>query len=175
MLPNVQHSDKWRVIFSNIPGFIPGSYNNFTNFDLYELYIKTINFPSLDVQFVESDFKNYHINHPISKINNDLSDITITFKLSEDMLNYHYIYNWMKGLRNQININSEKYFRQNFIDEFKIIFLDNEKRPNVKYTYKNCFVSNISSLNLTQGISDELTFDVTLIYEDYDVQFVEPC
>ena len=30
-LPNVQHSDKFKVIFSNVPGFTPNSYNNYIN------------------------------------------------------------------------------------------------------------------------------------------------
>lgn len=175
MLPNIQHSDKWRVLFSNIPGFVPGNYNNFINFDLYETYIKSVSFPSLDVEFVESEFLNYHINHPISKINNSLNDISITFKLSEDMLNYHYIYNWMTKLRNQNNVDAKKFFRANFIDEFTIIFLDNEKRPKIKYVYKNCFISSLGSLSLTQGTSDELTFDINLKYEDYEVKIDTSC
>jgi hypothetical protein len=174
-LPNIQFSDKFRVVFSNIPGFKPNNLDNYKNFDLYELYIKSVNFPGLDVSYTESDYLNYHINHPISRINQDLSDLSITFKLSEDMLNYHYLYSWIHALRNQKNIDGKKFFRQNMIDDIKIIFLDNEKREKVKYIYTNCFISNISSLSLEYGTADEMTFEVSFKIEDYNVEFVEEC
>lgn len=174
-LPNIQFSDKFRVLFSNIPGFVPNNLNNYNNFDLYELYIKSVIFPSMDVSYVESEFLNYHVNHPISKINNDLQDLSITFKLSEDMLNYHYIYNWVRSLRNQQNIDAKKYFRLNYIDEIKVIFLDNEKREKVKYLFKNCFISNVSQLTLEYGTANEMSFDVSFKLEDYSMEFITEC
>lgn len=173
--PNIQFSDKFRVIFSNIPGFSPSEYDNHRNFDLYELYIKSVNFPSLDISYTESEFLNYHINHPISKINQDVPEISITFKMSEDMLNYFYIYNWCLKLRNQNNLDAKKFFRQNYISDIVIVFLDNEKRPKVKYKFTNCFLTNISSLPLEYGSANELTFDVSFKYEDYGLEFVTSC
>ncbi len=174
-LPNLQHSDKWRIIFSNIPGFTPNNLDNYKNFDLYELYVKSVTFPSMSVDYVESDFVNYHINHPISKINNDLQEIVITFKLSEDMLNYHYLYDWISKLRNQKNVDNLKYFRLNFIKDIKIQFLDNEKRAKINYIFTNCFITNLSQLSLNYGTSDELTFDISLKIEDYSIKFIEDC
>src|SRR5574343_168618 len=174
-LPNLQFSDKFRVIFSNIPGFTPNNLDNYKNFDLYELYVKSVNFPGLDVAYTESDFVNYHINHPISRINQDLQDISITFKMSEDMLNYFYLYRWIRSLRNQQNIDSKKYFRLNFIDDIKLIFLGYEKREKIKYLFTNCFISNLSSLPLEYGTSNEITFDVSFKIEDFSVEFVTAC
>jgi len=174
-LPNTQFSDKFRVIFSNIPGFTPNNLNNFLNFDLYELYIKSVNFPSLDVSYIESDFVNYHINHPISRINQDLVDLTITFKMSEDMLNYYYLYNWMRDLRNQKNTDNKKFFRLNFVNDIKVIFLDNEKREKIKYIFTNCFITNLSNISLEFGSANEITFDVSFKIEDYSVEFITEC
>lgn len=175
-LPNTQHSDKWQVLFSNIPGYTPpNNGDNLDNMGLYDLYVKEVTFPDMSVEYVKSNFRNYEIRHPISKINDNLSDISVTFKLSEGALNYYHIHSWMKGLREQDNVNDERWFRLNCIKEVKIHFLDNQKRKKQTYTVLNAFISNLSSLSLTNGVDDELTFTITLSYEDFKLERVEPC
>lgn len=174
-LPNIQHSDKWTVIFSNIPGYHPLPNDNSEGLSLYDLYVKELTFPSLSLELVESKFRNFEIRHQISKINDTLNDLEITFKLSEGMMNYYHIYDWMQSMREMINVDDEKWFRLNMIKEIKILFLDNEKRPKVKHIYKNSFIIGLTSLNLTNGVDDELTFTVTVKYEDYSVELVTEC
>ncbi len=174
-LPNTQHSDKWRVIFSNIPGYNPKAGDNLDNMSLYDLYVKDLTFPDMSVEFVKSNYRNYEIRHPISKINDNLSDITITFKLSEGGLNYYYIHNWMKGLREQDNVNNEVWFRLNCIKEIKIQLLDNQKRVKQNYKVTNAFINNVGSLSLTSGEDNELSFTVSIAYEDFILERQEPC
>ena len=172
--PNTQHSDKWKVIFSNIPGYTPDITDN-TTMGLYDLFVKDLTFPSLSLKLVQSHFRNYEINHQISKINDELGDLTITFKASEGILNYWYIFSWIKSMREQENIDDEKWFRLNVIKETKVLFLDNQKRPKYRYIFSNGFIVNLSSLILTNGLDNEITFDITIHYEDVNVETIENC
>jgi hypothetical protein len=167
---NTQHSDKWSINFSNIPGYIPSNRNNLNNQNIYDLYVKSVSFPSYSIKLTASDYKNHKINHQISKQNDDFSDLSVTFKLSEGMLNYFYIFRWMRSIREGINIDSEDWFRLNFIKAITIHFLDNEKRPCYKYVYENCFITNLSDLNLTNGEDEQLTFTINLTYEELKVE-----
>ena len=165
---NIQHSDKWSVTISNIPGFVPTD-DNFTNMGIYDNFIKSLTFPEHSLDLIKSDFRNFHINHPISKANENLGTLDITFKLSEGMKNWYYIYNWIKNLREGNNINQEEYFRLNFIKEININFLDNQKRPKYIYSVQNAFIKNLSSLSLTNGVDEELSFTITVEYEDFGI------
>jgi len=172
--PNVQHSDKWSVIFSNIPGYVPTISDN-TDMGIYDLYVKEMTFPDLSLELVQSHFMDYQINHQISKINDTLNDLSITFSLSEGLKNYYHIYDWIRSMRERKNVDREKWFRLNLIKEIKVIFMDNEKRPVSKFTFINCFITNLSSLNLTNGIDDELRFTVTIKYEDHLLEVMDAC
>lgn len=172
--PNVQHSDKWSIIFSNMPGYQPIIGDN-TDMGIYDLYVKEMTFPNLSLELVQSHSMNYQINHQISKINDTLNDLSITFTLSEGLRNYYHIYNWIRNMREMRNVDNEKWFRLNFIKEIKVIFLDNEKRPVSKFTFFNSFITELTSLNLTNGVDDELRFTITMKYEDHKLEFVEGC
>lgn len=165
-LPNVAHSDKFSVTFSNIPGYVPSVGSNVDNMNLYDLYVKEVNFPGMALTLVQTNFRNYEINHPSSKSNDNLGDITITFKMSEGMLNYYYIFRWIKNLRETVNVNSEEFFRNNFIKQIRLSVLDNQKRAKFYYDFSNGFVIDLSSINFTNGIDEEITFTVTIKYED---------
>jgi len=173
-LPNIQHSDKWSLILSNFPGFHP-SFSTLDNTQLFELYIKEVTFPNMSLELVKSDYRNFHINHQISKKNDNMSNIDITFKVSEGLLNYHIVREHIQNQREGVNADKEKWFRLNVIEELIINFLDNEKRPKSKMSFTNCFITDLSSLSLTQGQDNELTFTITIEYEDYDLKLVEDC
>lgn len=173
-LPNIQHSDKWSLILSNFPGFHP-SVTALDNTQLFELYIKEVTFPNMSLELVKSDFRNFHINHQISKINDDMSSLEITFKVSEGLVNYYLVREHLQSQREGVNVDKEKWFRLNVIKELIVNFLDNEKRPKTKMTFTNCFVTDLSSLSLTQGQDNELSFTITIVYEDYDMKIIEDC
>jgi hypothetical protein len=167
-IPNIQHSDKYSITISNIPGYSPKT-NNTDNMSLYDLYVKEVTFPAHSLELIKSDFRGFHINHPGSKINDNLNTLDITFKCSEGMRNWYYIYNWMKTLREGVNTDKEKWFRLNFIKEIRLSFLDNQKREQFVYRFSNSFITNLSSLSLTNGQDNELSFTITIEYEDFGV------
>ena len=168
-LPNVAHSDKFSVTFSNIPGYVPSVGSNVDNLNLYDLYVKEVTFPGITLDLVQSNFRNYQINHPSSKSNDNLSDISVTFKMSEGMLNYYYIYRWIKNLRETKNVDNETFFRNNFIKQIRLAILDNQKRPKFYYDFSNGFIVDLGSVNFTNGIDEEITFNLTIKYEDFEM------
>lgn len=173
-IPNLQHSDKWNIIISNLPGYHPTA-GNLDNIQLFELYIKEFVLPDLSLELVQSRFRNYQINHQISQINDNLGDLSLTFKVSEGLLNYYLIYDYIQSMREELNVNNEELFRLNFIKELKLNILDNEKRPKIQYSFINCFITNLTSLTLTQGVDQEMTFTLSIKYEDYSMKKVEVC
>lgn len=173
-LPNLQHSDKWKINFSNFPGFHPSS-STLDNTQLFELYVKEFSFPNMSLDTYPSRFRNFQVNHQISQINDNMSDISITFKVSEGLDNYYQIFSHLESQREGVNVDQEKWFRLNIIKELIVTFLDNEKRPKTKFSFTNCFITDLTSLNLTQGQDIEMTFTITLKYEDYSLTKVEEC
>ena len=173
-IPNLQHSDKWSLILSNLPGYHPEGTNT-DNIQLFELYVKEFTLPALSLDLVQSRFRNYQINHQISQINDSLSEIEITFKVSEGLLNYTIIRDHLQNQREELNADDKELFRYNCITELKLMMLDNEKRPKFRYGFINCFITNLSALTLTQGIDEELSFTITIKYEDYSMEKVEGC
>lgn len=171
--PNFQHSDKWSVLFSNLPGYDIAS--NINGMTIYDLYVKELTLPSLSLELTESKFRNYEVRHQISKVNDTIDDISMTFKVSEGLENYFHVYDWIQSMREMLNVDNKQFFRQNYINEIKVFFLDNEKRPKFKYTFIDCFATNVSSLTLTNGVDDELTFTVTIKFEDYRIEVVTEC
>lgn len=173
--PNLQHSDKWRLNISNMPGFVDQS-QDLNNIQIYENYVKAFTFPDISLELVQSRFRNYGIHHQISPVNGDLSDISITFKVSEGLWNYYYLYDYIQSMREGLDVDpKEKFFRNDNIKALSITFLDNEKRPSTRFVFSNCFITNISSLNLTNGVDQELDFTLTLKYEDYTLEPIEEC
>lgn len=168
-IPNIQHSDKLLVTISNIPGYTPST-DNKDNMGLYDLYIKEVAFPEHRIDLIESHNMGFHINHPGSKINDNLGTLSITFKLSEGMKNWYYIYRWMKSLREGDNIDEEKFYRLNIIKEIRLTFLDNQKRPQWYYRMQNCFITNLSGLNFTNGRDEEMAFTIDITYEDFGIE-----
>jgi hypothetical protein len=172
--PNVQHSDKWSIIFSNIPGYVPIIGDN-TDMGIFDYYVKEMTFPSVSLELVQSHYRNYQVSHQISKINDTLNDLSITFTASEGLKNYYHIWNYLRNMREMENVDDEKWFRLNLIKEIKLLVLDNEKRPQVRYTFINGFITDLTSLSLTNGIDEEVKFTITVKYEDHLVELITGC
>lgn len=168
--PNIAHSDKWRLLFSNIPGYVPNVESNTDNMSLYDLFVKGVTFPAYTLELVQSNLGAYQINHPISKKNDNLGTVDVTFKLSEGMLNYYYIVKWIQELREGINSDKEKWFRLNVIKEMKLFFMDNMKRDVFKYIFEKCYITDVGSLSLTNGSDVELEFTVSISYENFRIE-----
>jgi hypothetical protein len=163
MFPNLFHSSNWQVNFSNMPAL-----ETIRDMRLYDNLVKSITFPDYSLEEIYSDYMGFRIRHPVNKANVDLSQIQIGFKVSEDMRNYIYLFEWMKALRYgdvEDFSSEESLFRKNTIKAISLNILDNQKRTVAVWRFTEAFLLSLSSLPLDNGISEELVFTCNFSYE----------
>jgi SUMO ligase MMS21 Smc5/6 complex component len=155
---NVSHAGKWRINFSNIP-----SVSNVTDLKLYENFCKSISIPdqNLDIDEVyDHNIKRFSIN---AKPNTNLSDFQITFKITEDMLNYYNLLEYLLQLKSG-KVSTET-LKENIINNISLTSLDNNKRKRGILSFKNCLIHSISSFSLEYGTAEENQFTTNWLYE----------
>ena len=159
---NTFSQDKWRINFSNIP-----SVSSFTNMPLYDLFVKSIVLPDVNITVTDSNFLQYAVRHPISKGNVDVSQIQITFKVSEDLTNYINILEWILAVRyHEVDTDI---LRRNTIKEINIDILDNQKRKKSTMKFSECMITSLSSLSMNMGSSEETEFTCNFTYQEHNV------
>jgi len=160
--PNVFHSDKWRTTFSNVPG------NSVSDMKYYDNYVKSVVIPDYNISEIRSEFMGFGIRHPVGpNVNTDLSQIQIEFKLSEDMWNYLNLFHWMQQIRyGKIDTSHRDFFRKYSVKSINIEMMDNQKRVIANVSFTEAILLSLSSLSLTQGTSEELTFTCNFSYEE---------
>lgn len=164
--PNTFHNDKWQVSFSNLP-----SLGTIRDMRMYDNYVKSVVFPDYNMGEIISDMPGgFKIRHPQGpRPNEDLSQIQIEFKLSEDMKNYINLFEWMQALKygNVTDFNDdEDFFRKYTIKSINLNILDNQKRPIAVWRFTQAFLLTLGSVSLDAGISEEVTFTVNFSYEE---------
>jgi len=163
--PNTMHNDKWRIIISNIP-----TLDDMSEMRYFENYVKTCTIPNYTMGEIISQVPlGFQVRHPLGgmKKNQDLGQLGITFKLSEDMYNYLLLFIWMQQLRHgQINPNHDGLFREYNIKRITVQMLDNQKRPIAELIFTNLFLMDLGSLDLSFGSSEELSFMTQFAYEE---------
>jgi len=169
--PNVLHSDKWKITFSNIP-----SLDDMSEMRYFDNYVKSCTIPNYSMgQIISKHPLGFDIRHPLGgmKINQDLNQINLTFKLSEDMYNYLILFKWIQQLRyGQIDPRHDDFFRKYVIKKLVISMLDNQKRTVAELHFTNLFLLDLGSLDLNFGSTDELAFTTSFSYEEilYDIK-----
>lgn len=164
MFPNTFHSDSWNVTFSNIP-----SISDMRNMRYYDSYVKSVILPDYNIQEFYSPGNNgFGVRHPVApKVNDNLSQLQVEFKLSEDMYNYIQLLYWMQQIKyGKIDNSHDDYFRKYTIKEICINMLDNQKRKVVDILFTQCFLITLSSLSLEMGNSEEVNFVCNFSYEE---------
>jgi hypothetical protein len=161
--PNVFRSSKWKVSFSNIPTVI-----DITEMNLFDNYVRALTIPSYSIEVITSNFKNFVVNNPISRANDNPEQITIEFNVSEDAKNYYAFFTWQKTLRYGQNVSStDNLIRHSTIKSIDVTLLDNEKNPKNRLSFSNAFLTNLGSLNLVMGSDSNVSFSTSFIYEEF--------
>lgn len=173
--PNLFHNDKWQISFSNLP-----TLGTIRDMRIYDNFVKSVTFPDYNMGEMYSDFKGFRIRHPIAgiKANEDLSQLQIEFKLSEDMRNYINLFEWVQALKyGQVTgFNSEEeFFRKYTIKSINLNIMDNQKRTIAVWRFTEAFLLGISSISLVNGSSEEVTFTTNFSYQEifYQPKIVE--
>ena len=164
--PNLFHGDKWQISFSNLP-----SLGSIRDMRMYDTFVKSVVFPDYSLGEIYSDIKGFRIRHPMGgvKANEDLSNLQIEFKLTEDMKNYINLFEWMQALKygKVTDFNDEEdFFRKYYIKSINLNILDNQKRIIAVWRFTGAFLVGLSSINLNMGISEEITFSTNFSYQE---------
>jgi hypothetical protein len=161
--PNLFHSDKFKVEFSNIP-----SLTNFRELGLYDHFVRSITIPDYNMDIVPSHLKNEVRRFPIAKANIELSQLQVEFKVDENFENYYNLFTWVQSVRyGQVDTN---FIARNTVHTININILDNQKRERARLSFTECLLASISSLPLIMGSAEELVFTTQFMYEEIKLQ-----
>jgi hypothetical protein len=94
---NTFHNDKFSVVYSNIPR--PSDSADKLNISILNNFTKTVTLPDYNIEVIDSFFGTTRRIHPSTKLNTDLTQLTIDFILDEDLENYFAFYDWMREIK----------------------------------------------------------------------------
>ena len=161
---NTFHSDSWNCNFSNVP-----SLSGQADLAQFDNFVKSIALPDYNMGEITSRFQTYMIRHPaVPLVNTNLNQILIEFKVNEDMSNYLNIFEYMRQLKYGELSNSylEELIRKYTIKSVILSLNDNQKRLIAQMRFTEVFILLLSSLALTTGSAEELTFSIGCSYEE---------
>lgn len=161
---NTFHSDSWSVTFSNMP-----SLSGISDMSMFDNFVKGLVIPEYNIEEIESSFQIFKVRHPVApRANYNLNQISIDFKVTEDLLNYFTIFEYMRHLKyGELNKDyTDELIRKYVIKSIILHIMDNQKREVAFLRFTNAFILSLSSLTLTTGTADELTFTITCSYEE---------
>lgn len=154
VFPNVLQSDKCILSFSNMPSMM-----GLKDLKYYNNMVKSITVPDYNLSLYQDSFQSIEVSHPVSKINDNMSTLMVTFKVSEDLLNYINLINYIRELRyGDINIDKSNLISKYNVISIDLSILDNQKRIIAVIGFKNAFCTSVSSLNFSFGDSEQLEF-----------------
>ena len=157
---NTFHDSNFKVVISNIPTL---EYEH--DLDLFHNFVRRVVLPGFSIDMIESVWRGEHYQNPGSHKNDALGDITITFKVNENLMNYFYMAKYVMDMRyeyaDNITDDPQDRMKMNFIKTIDVMILDNQKRHIANIKLSRCFPTNITSLTLEYTNGDEVEFDVT--------------
>lgn len=129
-----------------------------------EYYIQQVSLPSVSTGSIIYPTPFNNLNITPDKL--EYGDLTITYRVDEDMLNYQEILGWMKGHAFPDNFTQYKALKDakpgseaGIYSDATLTFLNSTKNPNIVVQYENIFPTSLS----------EITMDV----RNSDIQYVE--
>ena len=166
---NTFHDSNFKVIISNIPTL------EFENqLDLFHNYIRSIALPGFSIDMILSDWRGEQYLNPGSHKNSDLGEVTITFKVTENLLNYFYMSQYIMDMRYEhTDTTDDDRMKMNFVKSIDVDILNNQKRKIANIKYSRCFPTNISDLNLDYTNGEEVDFTVTFKFTEVNFTTVD--
>ena len=154
VFPNVLQSDKCILSFSNMPSMI-----GLKDLKYYNNMVKSVTVPDYNLSLYQDNFQAIEVSHPVSRINDNMSTLIVTFKVSEDALNYMNLINYIRELRyGDINTDKSDLISKYNVTSIDLNILDNQKRIIAVIRFKHAFCTSVSSLNFSFGDSEQLEF-----------------
>jgi hypothetical protein len=158
--PNRLRSNNWKITLSNFPSLEDDK----VPLKLFDEYCKSVTIPDLTLDIVETtNFQGSVYKESMSRYNDNLNPLIVEFIADEDLENYYYFYNWYLQLRS--GETPENSIKKNVIKSIGVHMLDNQARQVSTLVFEDCLPSVITSLQLNQGVSEEVVFSVNFNFE----------
>jgi len=161
--PNTFHSGGWKLNISNIPLMTKTS-----DMKYFDNYCTAIVVPDYNImEYISSGPEGETERHPINRINEDLTQLQVDFKISEDFKNYLYLFQWMLSLRyREIDTSRDPRLWQNTIDRITLTLLDNQKEEIGSIYFTEARLISMSSIALDHGAETEVSFTSSFSYRE---------
>jgi len=124
-----------------------------------------------------ADLQNPFSKMPMPGEKLEFGDLTLRFRVDEDMKNYKEIYNWMMGLGFPDTFGQRATLDRSTTDmglvfsDASLLILTNQYKPNIDIHFVDMYPISLSGVefNVEQGDVEYLNADVTFSYRKYDL------
>jgi hypothetical protein len=130
-----------------------------------EFTIQRATIPSINLQAVNQPTPFNMIYQQADKLN--YSEFRLTFIINEDMKNYIEVFDWMHGISSPQKYSQFKNLKESedgLNSDITLLVLNSKKRPNILFTFYNCFPMSLSEINLDTTQTD-------IVYPEASVDF----
>ena len=158
------NNSRWRIVISNIP-----SVNKVEDLSIYDEYVKSCVIPDFNVVETIMPYMGSIRRDPITKPNQDLTQLQIEFFANESLSNYTNLFEFQQQLKYGQNVDSE-FLHKNVIKRINIEILDNQNRHIKTIYFTNALLLSLSSLSLLFGVDDNTTFTGNFSYEEMKIE-----
>lgn len=140
-------------------------------------FVQAVTIPSISLNVASVDTPFQRLPFPGTKL--DFGDLTVSFKIDEDLKNYKEIFEWMKGIGfpddfdQYANIaNKPKYSGEGIQSDISLIVLSSAMNPIHEFVFYDCFPIDLSDLTFDSTSTDVtyLTANVTFANRRFEVK-----
>lgn len=145
-----------------------------------EFMVQRVTLPSLALSAVQQPSPFVKIPRPGDQL--EFGQLTVTFKVNENLDNFLEIYNWMIALGkpesfDQYTLQNRPYKsadeqKDTVSSDITVTFLTSAMNGNVEFTMRDCFPTNLSDLEVDSTVSDieYITATATFAVRDFTVK-----
>lgn len=170
---NSFHADNFRANFSNFPVIKETldqlGVNQPLDMGVFDYYVKNITIPEQSLDTTQVNFIN-RIQKQLGdqRGNDNLPNFTAEFIADVHLLNYFLIYSYIRQMRTGL-APIETPFYKNFIKYLNVDCYNNIGKLSSRLKFKNLIPVSTGTLQMRSGDSNELSFAVSFVYEDFFV------
>ena len=147
-----------------------------------EYFVQNVTLPDMTSPTADTPNPFVRIKNPGDHI--DFGDMSVTFKINENMDNYLEIYNWMISLGKPVSFDQydlktrfarDQYNSDELIhSDISVIILTSGKNPNIEFKMRDCFPTSLTSiaLNTTDSSIDYIEATATFSVRDYTIHTI---
>lgn len=143
-----------------------------------KFFIQSINVPGLTLGETQGQDTPF-LRIPIPGDHITFNELTINFRIDEDLNNYLEIYNWITGIGFPEEFNQYAAVAANvpgsgggIYSDGTLMILNSARKPNVEVTFEDLYPTALSDLNFTTTVADidYLEASVTFRYKYYTLR-----